>query len=96
MLHDLEFNESSACGCAFHGGVLWKQGSPRDGEWRLSAPLASRVRALEERVPGLEARLRKHLNRQRPRPRSGGGTLIRRVELLEEAIDTLWQAQVHS
>ena len=53
-----------------------------------------RVRALEERVPGLEAKLCKHLGRQRPRPSSGGGTLIHRVEVLEEAVDTLWQAQV--
>jgi hypothetical protein len=68
--------------------------SPGGAEARLSVPILDRVRALEEQVPGLEEKLRKHLGRERPRPVSGGGTLVARVEVLEEAVDTLLQAQV--
>lgn len=66
----------------------------QDGELHLPAPVLARVRALEEYVPGLEAKLRKHLGRDHPRPSSGAGTLIARVEVLEEAVDALLQAQV--
>lgn len=72
------------------------QMSPGIAEARLSVPVLERVRELEEQVPGLEAKLCKHLGRERPRPVSGGGTLVARVEVLEEAVDALLQAQVFS
>ena len=51
------------------------------------------MRALEERLPGLQAKL--HVNGER----SGGaaassGSIVGRVEALEEAMDTLLQVQV--
>ncbi len=72
------------------------QMGPGGTEAQLSVPILNRVRVLEEHVPGLEAKLKKHLGRERPRPVSGGGTLVARVEVLEEAVDTLLQAQVLS
>ena len=74
--------------------ACWMQ-SPGVAEARLSVPILERVRELEEQMPGLEAKLRKHLGRERPRPVSGGGTLVARVEILEEAVDALLQAQVY-
>ena len=53
--------------------------------------MLARVRALEERLPGLQAKLRVNRNRGGS---AGSGTLAGRVEALEEAMDALLQAQV--
>ncbi|CAL8462059.1 g1590 [Coccomyxa elongata] len=83
---DLDFSGEAASASAL-------QMRPGIAEARLSVPVLERVRELEEQVPGLEAKLCKHLGRERPRPVSGGGTLVARVEVLEEAVDALLQAQ---
>ena len=60
-------------------------------------PIFARVRALEECIPGLEAKLHPHGIKDRGRAAaSGSTTLVGRVEVLEEAIDALLRAQVNS
>lgn len=58
-------------------------------------PLFARVRALEERIPGLEAKLQPPGSKDRGRAAAAGSTtLVGRVEVLEEAMDALLRAQV--
>ena len=62
----------------------------------LSTSFAARVRALEQKFPELEVRLRKQLSpaEQLPSKNLGTGTLMSRVAALERAMDTLLVAQV--
>lgn len=64
----------------------------------LSTSFAARVRALEQKFPELEVRLRKQLSpaEQLPSKNLGTGTLMSRVAALERAMDTLLVAQVSS
>ena len=61
-----------------------------DREARPHAPILARVRALEERIPGLQAKL--HAGRERASA-APGDSLVARVEALEEAVDALLHAQ---
>ena len=59
-----------------------------------SPTLSGRVKRLEGAIPELQAKLRKHMKHA---PGQGGSTsdsLPSRVEALEEAVDTLLEAQV--
>ena len=74
-------------------GLPCGQGS--GAEARLSVPILERVRALEERIPGLEAKLHPQGSKDRGRAAaSSSSTLVGRVEVLEEAMDALLRAQV--
>ena len=60
-----------------------------------SASMSGRVKRLEEKIPELQTKLRKHM-KHAPGPAEGGSTkgLNGRVEVLEEAVDSLLEAQV--
>ncbi len=60
-----------------------------------SASMSGRVKRLEEKIPELQTKLRKHM-KHAPGPAEGGSTkgLNGRVEVLEEAVDALLEAQV--
>jgi hypothetical protein len=62
---------------------------------RLQIPILARVRALEERIPGVERGVRRYLPAGEALPSRGvgQGTLIGRVEALEKAMATLLYAQ---
>ena len=57
--------------------------------------MSGRVKRLEEKIPELQTKLRKHM-KHAPGPTEGGSTkgLNGRVEVLEEAVDALLEAQV--
>ncbi|CAK0783609.1 hypothetical protein CVIRNUC_006808 [Coccomyxa viridis] len=59
-----------------------------------SASMSGRVKRLEEKIPELQTKLRKHM-KHAPGPAEGGSTkgLNGRVEVLEEAVDALLEAQ---
>ena len=60
-----------------------------------SAGVSSRVKKLEEKIPELQAKLRKHMKQAPARAGSSGADgLNRRVEVLEDAVDTLLDAEV--
>jgi hypothetical protein len=53
------------------------------------------VRALEEKLPGVERQVKRHLpHGELPSKAVGQGTLLDRVAALEHAMDTLLRAQV--
>ncbi|CAL5220070.1 g2021 [Coccomyxa viridis] len=59
-----------------------------------SAGVSSRVKKLEEKIPELQAKLRKHMKQAPARAGSSGADgLNRRVEVLEDAVDTLLDAE---
>ena len=63
---------------------------PRAG----SAAVSSRVKRLEDKIPELQAKLRKHMKHAPAQAGSSADGLAGRVEVLEDAVDTLLDAQV--
>ena len=60
-----------------------------------SAGVSSRVKRLEDKIPELQAKLRKHMKQGSTTADSGSADgITRRVEVLEEAVETLLDAQV--
>ncbi|KAI7842782.1 hypothetical protein COHA_003528 [Chlorella ohadii] len=60
----------------------------------LQIPILARVRALEEKLPGVERQVKRHLpHGELPSKAVGQGTLLDRVAALERAMDTLLRAQ---
>ena len=53
------------------------------------------MKKLEDKIPELQAKLRKHMKQEPARAGSSGADgLTRRVEVLEDAVDTLLDAEV--
>lgn len=59
-----------------------------------SPSLSGRVKRLEGKIPELQAKLRKHMKHAPGQAGSSTDSLPGRVEALEEAVDTLLEAQV--
>ena len=59
-----------------------------------SPSLSGRVKRLEGKIPELQAKLRKHMKHTPGQGGSSTDSLPSRVEALEEAVDTLLEAQV--
>lgn len=59
-----------------------------------SAAVSSRVKRLEDKIPELQAKLREHMKHAPAQAGSSADGLAGRVDVLEDAVDTLVDAQV--